>query len=174
MKDVYASTYVVLVVGIVKCYTFYFRYTWTKNGQEIDFSSPDYISPTTNITRIVSESLGGSLTIEETSDFDVGLYQCSAYNKLGRSLSKKVQVIKAVNEPFPSVTIPKRVNVLIGNSVVLTCNPPLSIPKAIVYWTGSDDGTGSDIDPSSAGSRIPQSNRVVMDYTGEKKLFHLF
>ncbi|XP_060080594.1 neuroglian-like isoform X2 [Ylistrum balloti] len=135
------------------------EYTWTKNGREIDFDAVEYISPITNITRIVSEVTGGSLTIEETSDYDIGLYQCSAYNTLGRSLSKKVQMIKAVNEPFPSVTVPKRINVVIGNSVTLTCNPPLSIPKAIVYWTDTND-------PSSAGSRITLDDRVVMDYSG--------
>ncbi|XP_033745702.1 neuroglian-like [Pecten maximus] len=135
------------------------EYTWTKNGKEIDFDAVEYISPVTNITRIVAEVFGGSLTIEETSDYDVGIYQCSAHNKLGRSLSKKVQMIKAINEPFPSVTVPKRVNVVIGNSVTLTCNPPLSIPKAIVYWTDTND-------PSSAGSRIKLDDRVVMDYSG--------
>ncbi|XP_021368122.1 neuroglian-like isoform X1 [Mizuhopecten yessoensis] len=136
------------------------EYTWTKNGKEIDFDAIEYISPTTNITRIVSEVSGGSLTIDETSDYDVAIYQCSAYNRLGRSLSKKVQMIKAVNEPFPSVTVPKRVSVVVGNSATLTCSPPLSIPKAIVYWTDTND-------PSSAGSRIKLDDRVVMDYSGK-------
>ena len=90
------------------------------------------------------------------------MYQCIAHNSLGTSLSLKVNLVEALNTPFPSIVDPQIERPMLGDSLTLLCNPPESTPKSsqFVYWTMDNN------DPFNA-LQIEQDKRVIMDYTGK-------
>lgn len=127
-------------------------YKWTKDGADVDVNS-------SNRYKILPSS--GTLQITNSSRTDHGVYQCQANNHLGTSLSKKANVVFAINEVFKTVVKPESVTGNEGLPLSLKCKQPYVIPKPIVYWTNVGK---HDIDPQSA--RVDENERIALDYDG--------
>ncbi|MEQ2244238.1 hypothetical protein ILYODFUR_015117, partial [Ilyodon furcidens] len=82
-----------------------------------------------------------------------GIYQCFASNDLGTAMTQTVEVIV---EPHPF--IPKENELtktaFVGQSIILTCNPPKRSTPPRIYWMG----TGM--------VHIPQNERVMIGLDG--------
>ena len=58
---------------------------------------------------------------------------------------------------------------VIGSSLTLTCNPPKSYPKGIIYWALTDQPSSGDktiTRTDSFFSQIKTDARVASDYDG--------
>ena len=64
----------------------------------------------------------------------------------------------AAMSPFPTVTDPKIHTPVVGESLVLRCEPPYSYPEGIVYWAESK--------PGAKISAIDNTERVTQDFKG--------
>jgi len=64
-----------------------YRYTWQKDGQELDTGSGQ--------SKIIVQPPGGSIIIKSPSQEDDGVYQCFASNELGTAVSIKTKVQQA-------------------------------------------------------------------------------
>ncbi|XP_047234481.1 neural cell adhesion molecule L1.1-like isoform X4 [Girardinichthys multiradiatus] len=82
-----------------------------------------------------------------------GFYQCFASNDLGTAMT---QTVKVIVEPHPF--IPKENELtktaFVGQSIILTCNPPKRSTPPRIYWMG----TGM--------VHIPQNERVMIGLDG--------
>lgn len=65
-----------------------------------------------------------------------------------------------VLEPFPTITEPPVHRPMVGQPLVLNCQPPYSYPSASVYW--GDNRNASRLRP------IDNSARVSQDYAGRQ------
>ncbi|BFZ08562.1 hypothetical protein BsWGS_11601 [Bradybaena similaris] len=138
-------------------------YTWLKDGVPLDLNSP-YIKD----RAFMNSGVGTlSITAQET---DEGIYQCSVTNECGTSLSHKTMLDLAGIFPFPKLDKPVELKRFQGASLILTCNPPESVPKAKITWILIDSQTNrnyNDINEDSQGFiTVPLSKRVTMDYNG--------
>jgi hypothetical protein len=76
-------------------------------------------------------------------------------------MSKKANVICAINGAFKSVMTRKDRYVMEGHSISMKCEQPYVVPKPSVYWTH----VGKNVeDPLQA--RVPLDERVAIDYEG--------
>lgn len=101
-------------------------YTWTRNGL--------YFMPGGNDDRMVQVDDEGTLVFNRVEDKDEGIFQCTASNSLGRSLSHKVILMEAKLEDFVVRNAFTHTQSL-GSPLTLDCVPPESIPwPPSVHW----------------------------------------
>nr|XP_022313955.1 neuroglian-like [Crassostrea virginica] len=122
-------------------------YVWQKNGNilnEID-------------GHIVQISGEGTIVIPSPEDKDEGVYQCSADNGFGKSVSIKINLREAKWDQFemsPPITHhPQQ-----GESLRLDCVPPLSFPPSHFEWALTN--SEGRIEP------VNYDNRITMDFEG--------
>lgn len=131
-------------------------YDWIKDGKLIDFNSTE-VTYKNNTLRIYKEHGLGTLNIHHVQESDYGIYQCRAGSASSQalSLSKKVELIEAHISSFQNNNDRPPKVVLLGQYVLLTCDPPYSNPKAILKWTTDD-----------TLKEMTLNDRIVMDYEG--------
>lgn len=136
------------------------RFEWTKNGQLLNISDPKYFNAEGE-PRIVFVSEGtGTLLITQLEKEDEGIYQCRAINNYGVSLSKKLQLVKALIGIFLDAgKDARRYQVMPAEHLKVVCNPPKSNPPGKVKWLKYvKDETDTDI--------VDLDDRVAVDDDG--------
>ncbi|XP_028848944.1 cell adhesion molecule L1-like a isoform X2 [Denticeps clupeoides] len=101
-------------------------YRWTKDGRDFDPRRDP---------RLFSEQNTGNFVIPNnryTTQYQ-GKYRCYASNKLGTAITEETEFIVPNVPKFPKEVIPP-VEVEVGQSTVLECNPPKGIPPLNIYW----------------------------------------
>ncbi|CAC5415117.1 unnamed protein product [Mytilus coruscus] len=100
--------------------------TWNKivNGQQTNIGSNSrYSGGSTNTP---------SLTISNAVDSDEGYYICTAVNAVGEGQSSQTYLDVIGN--VPSVTVGQGYNVVLGNSITMTCTVFATPSTTIVQW----------------------------------------
>ncbi|KAK5624109.1 hypothetical protein CRENBAI_015025 [Crenichthys baileyi] len=82
-----------------------------------------------------------------------GIYQCFASNELGTAMTQTVEV-KVEPHPFIAKENELTKTAYVGQSIILTCNPPKRSTPPRIYWMG----TGM--------VHIPQNERVMIGLDG--------
>ncbi|XP_052085524.1 neural cell adhesion molecule L1-like protein [Mytilus californianus] len=132
-------------------------YNWTKDGANFDTSS----------LRIYLETEEGTVFIKNATQTDQGVYQCSATNDYGTSLSKRANVIFANDRHFNRVSNPKRYSLDEYRQFYLKCNLPDIMPKHKVSWTYENIGDYLTNDNLfDRQKEVQLSERVSMDSKG--------
>ncbi|XP_035826420.1 neuroglian isoform X2 [Aplysia californica] len=140
-------------------------YTWLKDGEVLDFNSK------LNKGRVHFEPGVGSLILTKAQDQDSGVYQCRVTNNCGTALTPTTRLLHAKIDPFTPQDKPELIKVMMGSSTVLECNPPTSVPKAVIAWILMDSTESmSDVDELDYDDvgfiTVEQNRRVTMDYNG--------
>ncbi|XP_056002118.1 neuroglian-like [Ostrea edulis] len=124
-------------------------FSWKRNG--IDFN------PSGNDDRFTQLPGEGTLVINVPQDKDEGLFQCIATNSFGVSVSTLVQLRMGKLNDFPiGPSITHRTH--LGESLVLNCIPPVSVPMADIIWVLRT--------PEGHIESINLNNRISMDFDG--------
>ncbi|GFO04375.1 neuronal cell adhesion molecule [Plakobranchus ocellatus] len=128
------------------------QYTWTKNGEELS-AHPDW-----NSERMYMQSGVGTLVIAFPHQSDQGYYQCRVSNACGVSVSVVIKLIYAFQGQVSESSTPEVISAVAGQSAVLTCHPPRSVPASEVNWILTD--------PDHWPQSLLLDDRVTMDYSG--------
>ena len=140
------------------------RYVWTKNGIELDFSESE------SVKHIAMHD--GNLVFKNSQEYDAGKYQCRVSNECGTSLSIITSLKRAYMDPFRQQDEPIQLNAVLGKPLKLSCDPPLSVPKAQIYWIlAAAEKEESSMDyqqdeETDMFSSVVLGRRVTMDYDG--------
>lgn len=126
------------------------RFTWFKNGAQLDLNNQNIFRP---------DPTKGTIVIQSPSIFDEGYYQCTAKNDWGMARSDVCQVILAMLGGYPAPTV-KSITVDEGSFQMLMCDPTKVVPNATFTW----GVTSSTTDPSV--TLVPMSERINMDAAG--------
>ncbi|XP_071123685.1 neuroglian-like [Mytilus edulis] len=108
-------------------------FEWTKNG--VMFNISEYND------RMVTMYASGTILIKYTRSVDDAIYQCSAINEFGTSMSDFVNLKQAKLKQFRKRK-DKKIFVKFGYSLRLPCHAPHSIPTAKLEWGLKDAITG--------------------------------
>ncbi|KAL3853061.1 hypothetical protein ACJMK2_016641 [Sinanodonta woodiana] len=128
-------------------------YKWQFNGLVFNPSGQD--------DRVVQLPNQGTIVFNRPEDKDEGIYQCFAINNYGTSISIKVNLRVAKLGQFAPEPR-KTFRVQSGMALTLNCVPPLSYPKADVYWVVKEtDGRWTAINYDS---------RMSMDIEGRLRI----
>ncbi|KAI3357326.1 hypothetical protein L3Q82_015771, partial [Scortum barcoo] len=101
------------------------QYRWTKDGK-------DFIPPRVTVNK--ADHTDGTFVLHNKHIVHFqGRYQCYASNKLGTAMTEEIELIVPSVPKFPKEDIHPTV-VMEGESVVLQCNPPESVPPRQIYW----------------------------------------
>ncbi|XP_019617516.1 PREDICTED: neuronal cell adhesion molecule-like [Branchiostoma belcheri] len=129
------------------------RYSWLKNGRELDVDSDPRIA-------WLSAPNSGTITIELDADNPdttyEGMYQCRAANHRGTAVTNEIEVIIATS-PLFAFTEDKEITVPVGAHHVLECLSILgeAIPPPNIYWAKANPGPRS--------RRIDLTERISID-----------
>lgn len=85
----------------------YDRYQWKRDGVDITLSTADNT---------------GTVIIQDPTDRDAGLYQCSARNSVGKAISNTTLVVRSERARFPDYPVQNK-TATIGESLRLNCQP---------------------------------------------------
>ncbi|KAI8511141.1 ATP-dependent DNA helicase chl1 [Branchiostoma belcheri] len=128
------------------------RYSWLKNGRELDVDSDPNIAWS-------SAPNSGTITIELDGDNPdtsyEGKYQCKAANHRGTAVTNEIEVIITAS-PLFAFSEDKEITVPVGAHHVLECLSILgeAIPPPNIYWT--KDGS-NPIDLTERSPSMPRT-----------------
>ncbi|XP_052065925.1 neuroglian-like [Mytilus californianus] len=111
-------------------------FEWTKD--EVIFNISEYND------RMVKMNESGTILIKYTKSVDDAIYQCSAKNEFGKSMSDFVNFRQAKLKQI-GIIKDKKISVKLGYSLRIPCNAPLSTPTAKINWGLKDTITGSEV-----------------------------
>lgn len=131
-------------------------YKWHMNDKDFD--------PSGNDGRIAIQPGVGTLIFANPLERDEALYQCFAQNTVGTALTVKIDLRKAILEPFVGQGTRYHQPIL-GHSLTLRCVPPRSFPKAEHFWATIAEGDGF--------TPIDLTDRVTMDPEGNLHFAHI-
>ncbi|KAL8596705.1 hypothetical protein ACOMHN_045631 [Nucella lapillus] len=144
------------------------KYTWLKDGQELDTDAEERLNIKSGI---------GTLVVSPAIESDAGVYQCKVINPCGTSLSHKINLIFSFIDTFTQKTEAEKKTVMMGKPLKLSCSPPRSVPEATIRWIlakDKDDYDGMEYtaneEEDEAGMEMFNSvelgRRITMDYVG--------
>eukprot|EP00057_Strongylocentrotus_purpuratus_P002227 XP_003724086.2 PREDICTED: uncharacterized protein LOC100889062 isoform X1 [Strongylocentrotus purpuratus] len=122
-------------------------YTWLKDGEELDIQSDP---------RMILNH--GNLTIQFPDSGDIGIYRCLVSNIYTTIVSSESSVRRAFMGSFSPGPGTIR-EVTVGISVILACNPPLSVPNPLVMWALNT--SAEPINYSRRVSQDPKGNLII-------------
>nr|KAF6470013.1 neuronal cell adhesion molecule [Molossus molossus] len=100
----------------------------------------------------------GTLTINIMSEGKAetyeGVYQCTARNERGAAISNNI-IVRPSRSPLWTKEKLKRIILPSGQSLILSCRPPIGLPPAIIFWM------------DNSFQRLPQSERVSQGLNGD-------
>uniref|UniRef100_A0AAY4BJQ8 Neural cell adhesion molecule L1 n=1 Tax=Denticeps clupeoides TaxID=299321 RepID=A0AAY4BJQ8_9TELE len=142
-------------------------YRWTKDGRDFDPRRDP---------RLFSEQNTGNFVIPNnryTTQYQ-GKYRCYASNKLGTAITEETEFIVPNVPKFPKEVIPP-VEVEVGQSTVLECNPPKGIPPLNIYWMTISEHIEQDERVSMGlNGNLYFSNTLAKDSRGDYCCFAAF
>jgi len=133
-----------------------FSYEWLKNGISLTIPS---------ITGNIYQTLDGTIQIKQLSSIDEGVYQCTASNQYGKTMSQPSILQRAIlSQPNTPVFEPPELNA--GEPYTLYCQPARCFPKPIYSWGISE----TQVD--SGYTVIRPDKRVQLDEDGKQCITH--
>ncbi|KAM6986359.1 neuronal cell adhesion molecule a [Aplochiton taeniatus] len=123
-------------------------FSWTRNGTHFDLDKDP---------KVLMKPGSGTLVIDisgEKAEAYEGVYQCTARNEHGTSLSNNI-VIRQSRSPLWSKERHEAIIVQVGVSLVLQCRPPAGLPPPIIFWMDNNF------------QRLPQDQRVSQALNGD-------
>ncbi|CAH1783570.1 unnamed protein product [Owenia fusiformis] len=125
------------------------EFTWEKDGVKLSMTGDRY----------TMRDGSGTLTINSPASYDHGTYQCFAKNHFGSAISNKAVLKEAAQDPFPKKDAPVTNRPLLGQSLILNCQPPAGYPDGRIFWA-------LDSDSEEAINTVELSDRVTQDHNG--------